>query len=114
MVRVKKAVHAKKYRKSLLKATKGYRFDRSTKERAAQEAYQKAGQHAFAHRRDKKGLARRIWNIKINAALRTEGQSYSKFIGSLKKKNITIDRKILSTLASEHPEIFKKITELVK
>jgi large subunit ribosomal protein L20 len=112
MTRVKKGVNALKYRRNLLKATKGYRFGRSTKERAASEAMFHAGAYAFAHRRDKKGDFRRLWNVRINAGLRPLGHSYSKFIGALKKKNITLDRKILSQLAAENPETFKKITEI--
>ncbi len=111
MTRVKKGVNALKYRRNLLKMTKGYRFGRSTKERAAQDAVLHAGAYAFAHRRDKKGDFRRLWNVRINAGLRPLGHSYSKFIGALKKKNIALDRKILSQLANENPETFKKISE---
>lgn len=111
MTRVKKGVNALKYRRNLLKATKGYRFGRSKKERAAQDAVQHAGAYAFAHRRDKKGDFRRLWNVRINAALRPLGHSYSTFIGALKKKEIGLDRKILATLAADHPEVFKKVTE---
>lgn len=114
MARVKKAVNALKYRRSLLKAVKGYRFSRSKKERAAQEAFQKAGAYAFAHRRDKKGDFRSLFIVKINAALRPEGLSYSKFIGALKKKNIGLDRKVLAELAEYHPETFKKVVASAK
>lgn len=114
MSRVKKAVHALKNRRSVLKAAKGYRFSRSTKERAANEALAHAGAHAFAHRRDKKGDFRRLWNVKINAGLRPLGFSYSKFIGAAKKKNISLDRKSLAYLAEHRPESFKKVVELVK
>jgi large subunit ribosomal protein L20 len=112
MTRVKKGVNALKYRRNLLKATKGYRHGRSTKERAASEAMFHAGAYAFAHRRDKKGDFRRLWNVRINAGLRPLGHSYSKFIGGLKKKNITLDRKVLSQIASENPETFKQIAEV--
>lgn len=111
MTRVKKGVNALKYRRNLLKATKGYRFGRSTKERAAQDAIMHAGAYAFAHRRDKKGDFRRLWNVRINSALRPLGFTYSKFIGALKKKNITLDRKILSQLAQENPDTFKTVAE---
>jgi len=109
MTRVKKAVNALKWRRNLLKRTKGFRHGRSKKEREAMEALLHAGAYAFAHRRDKKGDARRNWNVKISYAAKELGTSYSKFIGSLKKKNILIDRKILATLAAENPETFKKI-----
>ncbi len=111
MTRVKKAVNARKYRRNLLKSTKGYRHARSTKERAAQDAALHAGAYAFAHRRDKKGDFRRLWNVRISASAKALGHSYSKFIGNLKKKNIELDRKILATLASENPETFKKVVE---
>lgn len=114
MTRVKKAVNALKYRRNLLKITRGYRHARSKKERAAQEAVFHAGAYAFAHRRDKKGDFRRLWNVRINAALRPLGLSYSKFIGALKINKIELDRKILSQLAQENPETFKRIVEKVK
>ncbi|MEK7095067.1 MAG: 50S ribosomal protein L20 [Patescibacteria group bacterium] len=116
MARVKKGVNALKTRRNILKQVKGYRFRRSKTERAAYEAISHAGAYAFAHRRDKKGDYRRLWNVRINAALRAINPeySYSKFIGNLKKANIAIDRKILSTLADTNPEAFKKIVEKVK
>lgn len=114
MARVKKAVNALKYRRNILKAAKGYRFDRSKKERAAQEAIMHAGAHAFAHRRDKKGTRRSEWIIKINAFLDPKGISYSKFIAGLKKKKIGLDRKILADLAEKNPEIFDAVLAQVK
>ena len=109
MSRVKKGVNALKTRKNILKQVKGYRFGRSTKERAAYEAIMHAGTYAFAHRRDKKGDMRRLWNVRLNSILNQNGFSYSKFIGILKNKNILLNRKILSELAAGKPEIFKKI-----
>lgn len=114
MARVKKAVNALKYRRNLLKMTKGYRFARSTNERAAQDAVFHAGAHAFRDRRDKKGTRRSEWIIKINAVLDTKGLSYSKFIGAMKKKNIIIDRKILADLAEHNPDIFDRLVEHAK
>jgi large subunit ribosomal protein L20 len=73
-----------------------------------------AGAHAFAHRRDKKGINRRLWNVKINAALRPEGFSYSKFVGVLKKKGIEVDRKIMADLAENNPDTFKRMIASVK
>ena len=109
MTRVKKAVNALKTRKNTLRRVKGYRHGRSTKERQAQEAIFHAGAYAFAHRRDKKGDARRLWNVKISYAAKELGTSYSKLMGNLKKQNILIDRKILATLVEQNPETFKKI-----
>lgn len=109
MTRVKGGVISLKRRRKVLSQVKGYRFGRSTKERQAREAIAHAGTHAFAHRRDKKGDFRRLFTVRMNAALRPLGISYSKFIGQLKKKNITLDRKVLSQIATDHPEIFEKI-----
>ncbi len=113
MTRVKKGVNALKTRKNTLRRVKGFRFGRTTKERQATEAIMQAGAYAFAHRRDKKGVARRAWNVGISYALKEMGTSYSKFAGGLKKKKVLLDRKILATLIKENPESFKKIVEFV-
>lgn len=114
MTRVKRGTTSLKRRKNILKRTKGFRNARSTKERQAREALFHAGNHAFAHRRDKKNVFRRLWTTRINAAVREEGLSYSKFIDALKKKNVALDRKILSNLAENYPDIFKKVVDSVK
>ena len=113
MTRVKKAVNALKNRRSVLKQAKGFRFRRGTNERAANEALAHAGAYSFAHRRDKKGDFRRLWNVKINAALRPLGLTYSKWMGAAKKKGIALDRKALAHLAEFRPETFKKIVTMV-
>lgn len=114
MTRVKKGVNALKNRRNILRKVKGYRFGRSTKEREANEAIFHAGTYSFAHRKDKKGDFRRLWQIRMSAMLKEMGLSYSKFIPALKAKNITLDRKILSELAQNHPARFKEIVEAVK
>ena len=114
MVRVKGGIIAAKKRRNLLKKVKGYRYGRRSKERQAREAFYHAGNYAFAHRKMKKRDFRRLWNIKINAAVRALDLSYSKFISLLKKKNIDLDRKVLSQIAEHKPEVFKKIVESVK
>jgi large subunit ribosomal protein L20 len=114
MTRVKKGVNALKNRRNVLRQTKGFRHRRSTNEAAANEALAHAGAYAFAHRRDKKGDFRRLWNVKINAALRPLGWSYSKWIGAAKKKGIALDRKALAHLAEFKPETFKKVVAMVK
>ncbi|TSC67230.1 MAG: large subunit ribosomal protein L20 [Parcubacteria group bacterium Gr01-1014_72] len=113
MTRVKKAVHALKYRRSLLKETKGYRFARSKKERAASEAMVHAGAHAFRDRRDKKNVFRRLWNVRLNAGLREHGTTYSRFIGAMNKKGMKLNRKMLSELAAQRPDTFKRVVEKV-
>ena len=114
MARVKKGTNALKSRKNTLRMVKGYRFGRSTKEKQAMEAIFHAGSYAFAHRRDKKGDFRRLWNVRLNSALRENGTTYSRFIGSLKKNKIDLNRKMLSELAASRPETFKKLLAQVK
>ncbi|MSR87613.1 MAG: 50S ribosomal protein L20 [Candidatus Zambryskibacteria bacterium] len=114
MTRVKKGVNALKNRRNTLRKVKGYRFGRSTKERQANEAIFHAGTYSFAHRKDKKGDFRRLWQVRMNALLKELGLSHSKFIPMLKKANIALDRKILADLAQNNPETFKKILESVR
>lgn len=114
MSRVKGGMHALKRRRNVLAQTKGYRNARKSKERQAHEAIVHAGNHAFAHRRDKKNVMRRLWQVRMGAALKSLGWSYSKFIGAQKKANVELDRKVLSQIAQESPETFAKIVEQVK
>jgi len=113
MVRVKRGTTSNKRRKNILSLTKGYRFGRSTKQKQAREAMYHAGNHAFAHRRRKKGDFRRLWNIRINAAVRKFDMSYSAFIGALAKKNVGLNRKMISEIAQDHPETFERIVKHV-
>lgn len=114
MTRVKGGPKAIKRRRNILAQTKGYRYGRSTKKRQAREAIFHAGKYAFKHRRDKKRDNRALWNIKINAAVRPQGTSYSRFIDALKKNNIALNRKMLADLAENHPEVFEKVVAAVK
>jgi len=111
MTRVKRGKIALKRRHKILGQTKGFRWQRKSKERAAKEALLHAGVHAFHDRRKKKRNFRALWNIKINAAARDNGLSYSKLMHQLKKSGIGLNRKMLSELAEKHPEVFKKILE---
>jgi len=113
MARVKKGTNALKTRRNVLRQAKGFRFGRSTKERMAYDALVHAGAYAFAHRRDKKGDFRRLWNVIINGAVRKHNLSYSKFIGALKKKGIAVDRKILAGMIEESPETFERLVKQV-
>ena len=114
MSRVKRGVNKNKRRKYILAQTKGYRFDRKSKERVAKEAIKHAGVHAFRHRRAKKREFRNLWTLRINAAVRPLGFSYSRFIDALKKGNVALDRKVLSTLAKDFPETFERLTKQLK
>lgn len=114
MPRVKRGVIHGKKRARILKLTKGYRWGRKNLIKQAITATHLAGAHALADRRKKKRVNRALWQIKINAALRTEGLSYSKFIHALKEKNIQLDRKVLSKIAQDYPEVFKAIISSTK
>lgn len=103
-----------KRRKSLMLKTKGMMWGRKSKIRLARPAMLKAGVNAYRDRRNKKRTMRRLWQIRLNAAVRPLGMSYSRFIDGLKKANIAVDRKVLSQLAKDHEAVFKKIVEKVK
>lgn len=109
MTRVKRGVSAHKKRERLLKETKGYRWGRKSKEKAAREALLKARTYQFRDRRNKKRDFRRLWQIKINAAARENGTTYGVLIHALKQKNISLDRKILADLAENEPKIFSEV-----
>ena len=109
MARVKRGVQANRRRKRLLKHTKGFMWTRKTKYRQAKEALLHAWSFQFADRKKKKRDFRRLWQLKINAAARENGLSYSKLINQLKKTNIELDRKILADLAEHNPEVFKQV-----
>lgn len=114
MPRVKRGVNHVKKRKKILSKVKGYMWGRKKLISIAKTAINKAGQHAFADRKTKKGDFRRLWQIKINAGVRKEDLSYSAFIDKLKKKKVELDRKVLADLAENNPSIFKAIVDKVK
>jgi large subunit ribosomal protein L20 len=114
MSRVKGGVTALKRRRKILSQTKGYIFGRSTKKKQAIEAIHHAHLHSFAHRKDKKNDFRRLWTVRLNAALKAAGLKYSIFIKTLKDKHIEINRKMLSELAAERPETFARLLAKVK
>jgi len=114
MTRVKRGKIAHKKRERILKYTKGFKWGRKSKERAAKEALLHAWTHAFRGRKEKKRDFRQFWQTQINAAVRQRGLTYSKFMAGLKKQNILLDRKILADLAKNNPEVFEKIVEKIK
>ncbi len=105
---------ANKRRRYILEQVKGYRFDRSKKKRAAREAIFHAGNHAFAHRKDKKNDFRQLWIARINAALQQYDMKYSRFMKALKDKNIELDRKVLATMAKDMPDAFAAVVKATK
>lgn len=114
MPRVKRGIIAHKRREKILKYTKGFRWGRKSKERAAKEALLHAWTHAFRGRKEKKRSFRALWNVKINATARENGVTYKTLIAKLKKNNITLDRKILAHLAEHEPVSFKAVVEAAR
>ncbi|MDD2273401.1 MAG: 50S ribosomal protein L20 [Desulfuromonadaceae bacterium] len=114
MARVKRGFKARRRRNKVLKLAKGYRGARSKLFRSATEAVDRALNYAFRDRRVKKRDFRSLWIVRINAASRINGLSYSKFIFGLKKANIQIDRKVLADIAVTDPNGFAQIAELAK
>lgn len=97
-----------------MKRVKGFRGSIGRPGKLAKTADTRAGMHAYRDRRIKKRNMRRLWQVRINAAVRPLGMSYSAFMGALKNKQIGLDRKVLSELAAEKPSVFEKIVESVK
>lgn len=114
MSRVKRGTIASKRRKNLLKYAKGFKWSRNTHYRAAKEALLHAWSKAYHDRKKKKGEFKQLWQIKIGAAAKQNGISYSRFINALKKANVELDRKILADIAENNPEVFTKIVDRVK
>lgn len=104
----------KNRRKKVLKLAKGFRGGRSKLYKTAHSAVMKAGQWAYRDRRAKKRDFRSLWIIRINAAVRENGTSYSKFMNSLKKMGIQLDRKALADLAYNDKEVFAALVEKTK
>lgn len=97
-----------------MKHTKGFMYGRKSKFKLAKDALRHAWTYAYRDRKVKKRINRNLWNLQINALARANGMTYSKFINGLKKKNIELDRKVLSELAKTQPELFVKILEEAK
>ena len=104
----------KNHRKKILKQAKGYWGRRSTNFKAAKDAVTKSMSYAYRDRKDRKGDFRRLWIIRINAACREQGISYSVLISGLEKCNIIINRKVLAYLATEDRAAFTAIVDKVK
>jgi large subunit ribosomal protein L20 len=114
MSRIKRAVQSRKHRKNVLKQTKGFKYGRKSKFKLAKDALRHALTYAYRDRKVNKRRNRQLWNLQINALARANGITYSRFIEGLKKKKIELDRKVLSQLAREYPEVFVKVIEEVK
>jgi len=114
MPRVKRGVQARARHKKVLKQAKGYYGARSRVFRVAKQAVIKAGQYAYRDRRQRKRQFRSLWIVRINAAAREHGLSYSRFIDGLNKVGIELDRKILAELAVEDKPAFAALAEQAK
>ena len=111
MSRVKRGVTSRAKHKKVLKAVKGQWGRRKNTIRIARQAMEKAMQYAYRDRRNKKREFKSLWIQRINAGVRSEGLTYSKFINGLSKSGIKIDRKILAEIAYDNPQAFKTIVK---
>jgi large subunit ribosomal protein L20 len=114
MARVKRSVNAKKKRREILEAAKGYTGVRRKRYRMAKEQVQHSGVYAYRDRRDRKAQFRRLWIARINAAVRPHGISYSVFIAGLNAAGVDLDRKILADMAVHDPAAFAALVEMAK
>ncbi len=111
MARVKRGVTSRAKHKKVFKAVKGQWGRRKNTIRVARQAMEKAMQYAYRDRRNKKREFKSLWIQRINAGVRAEGLTYSKFINGLNKSGIKLDRKILAEIAYDNPEAFKTIVK---
>jgi len=111
MARVKRGTTSKAKHKKVFKAVKGQWGRRKNTIRVARQAMEKAMQYAYRDRKTKKRNFRSLWIQRINAGVRTEGMTYSKFINGLNKSGIKLDRKVLAEIAYDNPEAFKTIVK---
>ena len=109
MARVKRAVHGKKHRRTVLERAQGYYGNKSRSFRAANEQVMHSMQYAYRDRRARKGDFRQLWIQRINAAARLNGTSYSRFIAGLHQADVDVDRKVLADLAVTEPEAFASL-----
>ena len=114
MARVKRGVIARARHKKILKLAKGYYGARSRVFRVAKQAVIKAGQYAYRDRRQRKRQFRRLWIVRINAAAREHGLSYSRFIAGLKEAGIEVDRKVLADIAMHEKDTFAALAKRVQ
>ncbi|HYA44828.1 MAG TPA: 50S ribosomal protein L20 [Acidimicrobiales bacterium] len=114
MARVKRAVHSRKHRRSVLEAARGYYGNKSRSYRAAHEQVMHSLKYAFRDRRARKGEFRRLWVQRVNAACRANAMSYSRFVAGLKTAGIELDRKILADLAVRDEAAFAQLVGIAR
>ena len=114
MARVKTAIITRKKHKKILKRAKGYYGAKHYRFRQAKQAVMKSGAYSYVGRKDKKSNFRKLWIIRINAAARMNGMTYSTLINGLKKSNVTVNRKMLADLAVTDPKAFAELCKVAK
>lgn len=114
MARVKRGLMTRKRHKKLIKATKGYRLLNSKVFSRAKNAWMKAGLNSYTWRRAKKRTFRRLWTIRINTAARQNDTTYSRLVNDMYKKQVLLNRKVLSNLAITNPKVFTAVLNFVK
>jgi large subunit ribosomal protein L20 len=111
MSRVSRSVNSRRKRKATLARTKGYRGQAHSSYKRAKEALLKADSYAYRDRRNRKRDFRRLWIVRINAAARREGMSYSQFMHGLREAGVELDRKVLADIAVRDPQTFRRFAE---
>ena len=114
MPRVKRGVTTHQKHKSVLALTKGHRASKHKLIKRAKESMVKSLSYAYAHRRERKGDMRRLWIVRVNAACRLEGMTYSDLINGLKKSGVVVNRKLLADMAVQEPETFVQMVTIAK
>ena len=114
MARIKRGVTKHRRHKKILKAAKGFHGSSHRNYKWAKEAVMHAWSHAYRHRRERKGEFRSLWIVRIGAASRASGLTYSQFIHGLKLAGVDLDRKILADLAARDPEAFSRLVETAR
>ncbi len=113
-MRAKSVVYTRQRKKKFFRLAKGYYGNKNNRWRMVIQQIEKSLVHAYVDRKDRKGIFRSLWIVRLNAAARQEGLSYSRFISGLKKANVLIDRKMLSELAINDTATFKQLAEIAK
>jgi len=112
--RVKRGVAAHRRHKKVLALTKGHRATKHSLYRRAHESMLKSLSYAYSHRRERKGDMRRLWILRVNAASRAQGLTYSQFMDGLKKSGVEINRKILADMAVREPDAFASLATIAR
>jgi large subunit ribosomal protein L20 len=114
MTRVKRSIHARKKRRAVLTRAKGYRGEKHSSYRRAKEQVMKSDAYAYRDRRNRKRDFRRLWIVRINAAARREGLTYSGLMSGLRESGVEVNRKMLADIAVRDPEAFRRFAERAK